>query len=357
MASIGALAVTTSMLMPPAFAQQTFHPTMKQSTIKVNGNEFSTQYEFVYNGTTYMPIWYVMQVLNRIKGVTAYWDGTNHEWTIGTDGGAGSFVKLHVTAKGGQTGILINAGMAESHIITLVARDPRSHVMTTFMPIWYIQQALNAIGLTPGTDVWNGVSGHWNLNFTMTSKPNTGTPSAPSMAGFVTVMNEFEYVSIHGGTLAGYSPLATKTQWYPDPSDIFFNKRFPLSDLKNNKVLQTKPYIIMMNDGPNGGTPSWIALQYVGKGPNSKGTETSYWMGESVNSSGFVTSIEPAFMPFPQSSFPNLNVPATGGYHFKGNPPHTLWGLGENLYVAPQPGWNPIDGNRGPNGMYGPNGV
>ena len=328
----------------PAYAYAS-HPTMKRSTIEVNGTKFSSQYEFTYNGTTYMPIWYVMQVLNRIKGVSTIWNGNVHQWTIQDNKYSSSPPpKFSINAKGGQTSIFLDGENGAKNIVTLVAEDPKTHVMTTYMPIWYIQQVLNVMGFTDKTNVWNGARGVWNLDFTLAPAWNSGASTSPSLTAIYLVMGEFMNASDTSKTIPGYSPLATKTQWYPNPSDVFFNKQFPLSDLKNNKVLQTKPFVIMMNDGPSGGTPSWIALQYVGKGPNSQGAETSYWMGEQVNAKGTVKNIYPNLLPFPQSSFPTLNVPASGGYHFKGNPPHTYWGVGGNLFMVPNPGWTPLTG-------------
>ncbi len=56
--------------------------TMQKSQIVVNGKNYSSPYKFVYQGTTYMPIWYVMQVLKQIKGFSVDWNSTTHQWVI-----------------------------------------------------------------------------------------------------------------------------------------------------------------------------------------------------------------------------------------------------------------------------------
>ena len=69
---------------------------------------------------------------------------------------------LNLNAGSGQAGITINGAVTEQRIPTLVARDSKSSVMTTFAPIWYIQQLLNHVGIKQ--DVWNGNAGIWSLS-------------------------------------------------------------------------------------------------------------------------------------------------------------------------------------------------
>lgn len=336
LASMAALAVLVTSV--PAVFAQGFSPTMQKSSIVVNGQHFSTQYKFVYDGTTYMPIWYVMQVLEKIKGFSVTWNGTTHQWNI--DGPFG-MPNLNLNSKSGQTSILMNGKVVESNIDTLVSTDPASGQATTFMPIWYIQQALNAGGFNSNTDAWNGVNGNWSLNFSESSTSSTSTTSsAPTPAEITSTVQEYLKESNYGANnVSGYSPLATATQWYPNPSDIFNNKKFSTSDFVDNKVLQNSPYVIMNNEGSG----VWFVLQYVGK---SSSGDTSYWMGEQVDqSTGMVTDINTSLMPFQKSTFPNLAVPKTGGYTFSSAPVNSGWAIGGNLFVIDPPGYDPNSNN------------
>ena len=57
-----------------AYAAST--PAMHKSNIIVDGQHFSKQYKFVYNGTTYMSIWYIMQALKKTR-LQVDWNGSD----------------------------------------------------------------------------------------------------------------------------------------------------------------------------------------------------------------------------------------------------------------------------------------
>ncbi|MCY0887620.1 MAG: hypothetical protein OWQ59_04100 [Alicyclobacillaceae bacterium] len=321
-------AVITGALLTPMAASASTTPVMQKSSIVVNGQHFSTQYKFVYDGTTYMPIYYVMQVMNKIKGFSAVWNGSLHKWFI--DGPFG-MPTLNLNSKSGQTSILMNGKVVESNIDTLVSTDPASGKKTTFMPIWYIQQALNAAGFNSRTDAWNGVTGNWSLQFSESS--TSSTSSAPTNAEITSAIEEYLKESNYATkNISGYSPLATATQWYPMPGNIFFDKQIPLSDFVNNKVIQQKPFTIMSYQG--GGY--WAEFQYVGKQTNG----TTWWEVENLNrKTGLVTQIYSSLLSFPASD--KLPTPSSGGYHFTGAPVNISWAYGGNLYVIDPPGYNP----------------
>ncbi len=69
---------------------------LKQTEIWLNGKLFSSPMAFAWNHTTYMPIWYVMEVLQRI-GVTQPrpWDGTH--WYMATKNGLFTAYKMDGT--------------------------------------------------------------------------------------------------------------------------------------------------------------------------------------------------------------------------------------------------------------------
>ena len=88
-------------------------------------------------------------------------------------------------------------------------------------------------------------------------------------------------------TAAEYSSLATATQWYPDPSDKFYDKSFPVSDLKTNGyVIQSDPRVVVsFIDGSNSnhGMSYVYVLEYVGKFNDPVSGLATVWRDEEVS--------------------------------------------------------------------------
>jgi cell wall-associated NlpC family hydrolase len=122
---------------------------VSQKAISVNQQTVSKPYGSVHDGTTYMPIWYLMNALNKL-GVQATWDGN----------------ALHLTASSGSAPNLSNVdpgtgsmaiyldGKLVQRVNGTAESDPASNgTTTTYMPIWYLMQALNRMHVN--TD-WSG---------------------------------------------------------------------------------------------------------------------------------------------------------------------------------------------------------
>ncbi|WDL95303.1 Ig domain-containing protein [Alicyclobacillus sp. ALC3] len=126
--------------------------------IEVNGQVFSLSPSMVYNQTTYMPIWYVQNVL-QLAGVNAAWNGNLNRWdlTVNTSSGAFAGVTPHLIFNNHGTPVYVN-GVLVLHAPTVAHRDPTDGVLTTYMPIWYVQQVLQSLGITT---TWNGHT--WNF--------------------------------------------------------------------------------------------------------------------------------------------------------------------------------------------------
>ena len=132
-----------------------------------------------------------------------------------------------------------------------------------------------------------------------------------------------------------YSPLSTKTQWFPDPSDPFFDKAFPVKDLKDGFVLSRKPLVIIMR--PKGHTDISIN-QYVGGG--SQGT---FWMTEGVNAKGQLIGIGPVLGSAPNGLANYLHpYKALGDTVNAVAVPSMTWAAGFGKDVVPLPKWNHI---------------
>lgn len=157
-----------------ALAQSATAAAMTQREIDIGGQALSRPYSFAYGGTTFMPIWYVMQALKSLD-IAVTWNGSTHQWNIA----ATTSTNPRAVAANSQTGVYVN-GIRVENAPTIVRKDPVSGVDTTFMPIWYVMQALRYVGVTSS---WtNGV---WNMVDTPSSAAsgNTSTSSSSSATG------------------------------------------------------------------------------------------------------------------------------------------------------------------------------
>ena len=132
-----------------------------------------------------------------------------------------------------------------------------------------------------------------------------------------------------------YSPLATRKQWFPDPSDPFFNKSFPVKDLKDGFVLSRKPLVIVMKLKGHSG----ISInQYVGGG--NQGT---FWMTEDLNTHGQLIDVVPALGVAPNGMYPYLHPYKGLGVTVNAVAvPDMIWAAGLGKNVVPLPKWNPL---------------
>jgi hypothetical protein len=103
------------------------------------------------NPTTYMPIWYVMQILHSY-GVASTWDG--HDWHL--------IKTVQAPESNPQPGVgamhMYLNGQLVQNVSGLYEKDPSSRKLTTFMPIWYVMQILQKASVT---NTWDGTT--WNI--------------------------------------------------------------------------------------------------------------------------------------------------------------------------------------------------
>ncbi len=129
-----------------------------------------------------------------------------------------------------------------------------------------------------------------------------------------------------------YSPLSTKTQWFNDPSDPFFNKRFPVKDLKDGFVISHKPLVIVSR-----AHGEIDVMQYVGGG--DQGT---LWMGEQVDKKGYTIDIGYALSGIPNAVTPYFHPYKNLGITVNAvTAQNLIWASGGGLNVVPLPHWNP----------------
>ena len=147
-------------------------------------------------------------------------------------------------------------------------------------------------------------------------------------------LNSLQNMNWKTGMPGQYSPMATKTQWFNDPSDPFFNKRFPVKDLKDGFVISHKPLVIV---SIMKGSGKIDVLQYVGGGGGG-----TLWMGENVNNQGYTTMIGPNIGGVPDKLKPYFHVYKGIGITTNAVAAQNLtWASGGGLNVVPLPHWNP----------------
>lgn len=129
------------------------------STFVLNGQVVQTPVAFTYQNTTYMPIYYIHDILQAL-GIQDSWNGALGQWYITV---AGTPAPLYLDAKTGTADIYVNGRLTAHHVVRVVNTDPYSGLDTTYMPIWYIQQILRSFQIE---NSWNGLPGVKTLTLT-----------------------------------------------------------------------------------------------------------------------------------------------------------------------------------------------
>ena len=211
--------------------------------IRVGGKDFAQVSSFSLNGTTYMPIWYVMQVLKHL-GLDNQWDGSR--WNVSAPNG----VHLPVAQGGGDASILVN-GHSVYRVQKLVKQG------TTFMPVWYIMNILKMVGVdnTWSGDVWS-ISGGNGTSGTSGGVSSTEGNLQPSLAqGAAVTPSQPLAELINGVAIAGGLPnhaSPDETYWQRASKDFFLqvstsaswnlSQNSPLENLQPGQTVQLLAY-------------------------------------------------------------------------------------------------------------------
>jgi hypothetical protein len=127
--------------------------TVQTGSIVLDNSNISAPHKIVYDSTTYMPIWYVMRTLDKLN-IQSVWNGS--EWQLTTASTAPvNLANIHPGT--GNVSIYVNDILVQK-VASIVAVDPASGQKTTYMPIWYVMQILNRLGVYSN---WNGWK--WNM--------------------------------------------------------------------------------------------------------------------------------------------------------------------------------------------------
>ncbi|MCY0888017.1 MAG: hypothetical protein OWQ59_06110, partial [Alicyclobacillaceae bacterium] len=191
---IAAAGVVLGMTVPTAFAATNSSMNMstmkwKQTSITLDGSSIGFKsFAAPYAGTqtTYMPIYYLNEYLKKM-GFSATWNGVSKTWFLNTPARVTpNLSNLSTAGQHGTATIAIN-GVPVQMITPKFAKDPASHVETTYMPIYFLIKVLQEIGL-PVTQ-----SGNWNgttLSLVQPAATTTSSTSASQSLSNLTVSGQ-----------------------------------------------------------------------------------------------------------------------------------------------------------------------
>ncbi|KYP79530.1 hypothetical protein [Ferroacidibacillus organovorans] len=106
--------------------------------------------------TSWLPIWYLFQVLKPL-GIESSWNGKDWNLTVPSGEVQGGTSLKNSSPPSGDIRIELN-GRPVEYAPCIVHRDFSGQVMTSYVPIWYLMQALDRIGIQ---STWDGTT--WSL--------------------------------------------------------------------------------------------------------------------------------------------------------------------------------------------------
>jgi hypothetical protein len=108
--------------------------------------------------TTYLPIWYIQQLLQKLFGIQQTWDGHNWKLTIPASFTVSTFPFVQPSQDSSKRVVYVNNKPFECPS-AIVTTDLSSGQPTTYFPMWYIEQVLHLIGIQ---DSWDGTN--WRMS-------------------------------------------------------------------------------------------------------------------------------------------------------------------------------------------------
>ena len=163
-AALSAAAIVATMAFPAMAASNTVkedHYTLTKTVVSVNGKTAYTPYVFAAKDpnsgvmTTFIPIWYIMQVMKG-AGIATTWNGNGGVLTLSGKSGSLSIHGAH-----GHSSIVLNGKTVESGVPSFAVTDPNSGKLTTFFGLYYAEKMLDSLGFS---NTWNGTKHVWALS-------------------------------------------------------------------------------------------------------------------------------------------------------------------------------------------------
>ncbi|WAH37792.1 LppP/LprE family lipoprotein [Alicyclobacillus dauci] len=191
------VATATSVMAAPSVAQSPTH-------IYIDGTNVSNPVHVVAmdpwgdNKTSWVPIFYLQQALSKAV-VQTKWNGSDltiippASWTIQPNN-----LKTRQELKNGEMDFIVGNNQYEI-APKLVEKDPSSGVSTTYVPVYYADQALSkALGMEAA---WDGLN--WSINTQSTILPTS------VVANVMDATTEVGQPTVHFGTPSNQVTVAT----------------------------------------------------------------------------------------------------------------------------------------------------
>jgi hypothetical protein len=225
--------------------------TMIQKTIAINGQIISHPQGFVSNGTTYMPIYYVMLALDKL-GIQNEWNGS--VWNLAT----ADAVQIENPSGSGKNLIQTN-GKTLFRVNGIVADDPSSGKSTTYMPIWYVMQVLTDIGVS---NTWNGTN--WSISSPV-SNGDSGSGTSISAANLPN----------HAADDTGFWKRASENLYTMVSTDMNFSQTAtkPMLSVETGQPIYLMAYSGLENISSS---PSWYVNSTYATITNDTSSDWSY---------------------------------------------------------------------------------
>jgi hypothetical protein len=137
------------------------------TTMTINGHQVETPMHIAavdpmsptHNMTSFVPLWYVQQVL-FYGGIWAQWNG--HTLSVQTPYPNSSFSAPAAQTLNNNTMDITVNGKVFEYAPMIQYHDAGTSILTTYVPIWYIQQMLKNSGAVTS---WNGTDMVTNIKF------------------------------------------------------------------------------------------------------------------------------------------------------------------------------------------------
>ena len=228
-------------LVPAMAASSPHHFRSTDITVATaNGTKTISCENFAYQGTTWVPIYYLLEVL-RDGGASANWNGKTQTIKL-----SDPFVtpKL-MPAQSGSVNFVLNGTSSPFHASRIVARDPQSGVETTYLKLGDLQSVL---GMAYSINApWNGsVSPNtWTLPKLFDPVPHSsqiigntgnavfylvggygGTYQGMTLMGTPFFANSYYLISVSGGSVQDYLKFSSQPSVQNDGQNILvYGKR------------------------------------------------------------------------------------------------------------------------------------
>jgi spore germination protein YaaH len=225
-----------SFLMPLSVNAYT-NSSQQLKSIYLNGQLISRPYGAVYNNTMYMPIWYVMQVLNGL-GMTNTWNGST--WSITTPTNWNPDLS-NVSTSSGTKSIILNGTLVQ-RINSRAYTDPSSGHATTYMPIWYVMQILQRVLVHSN---WNGST--WTLATNSGQAPQPKTTNGKVMFGWTNSAESMNTALTNSNILSDVGSVCFTVN-----PDATISGTVPGSFINNAKAKGLQTYATVQNYDTNG---------------------------------------------------------------------------------------------------------